>query len=1067
MKQSRNFIKYALVALLWMSGMVAYGQTTLSGVVTDVDQQPLPAVNILIKGTDAGTQTDFDGNFSIEVNAGDVLVFSSLGFKGVEITYTNQMSLAVVLEEDTALLDEVVLVGYNTQRRNTLATSVASLDTKVLESASRTNAATSLQGTIAGLRVTNTTGQPGSTPEIILRGGTTFEGKGEPLILIDGVPGSFYALNTDDIESMTVLKDAASTAIYGARAADGVILITTKTGKVGRSSVNYKFRYSINKERETPNYASAADFIKYNRQGVAYYTEVTGRTNFDNAFLHGATAFGTGGNHIDSPFTTQYLTADNSHLLNQPGWQTIPDPLDPSREILFMENDMGDLIYQNSYTNDHYLSFDGGNEKGTYYAGLGYLDNKGLTLGSGFRRFSGKFTGAYNITENFKVHSNVIYAHSNQSLSALGSDNWVFQRFAGQANTARIYNNNEDGTLSNTLNPGTNISFGNPLYYADKRRRTNLEQRLTLAAGFDWYIIDGLKFGVQASHFTINNHNESFNRAYLSGGNLNTSREASTRLDRTLQNQVNGILEYTKVFGEKHNFKALLGAEYFDNQIFSSYAATRNSPSDLIETLNAGSEANGVPWSFETEYRIVSQFLQVNYDYDSRYLVGLTARRDGASRLGKDNQYDIFPGVSFAWNLHNEGFYKGSNISNVLHNVKPRISYGDNGNIKTLSNFGVFGAYGDLGIYDGQTGYGNTSLPTPDLTWERSSTLNFGLDLGMFDNRLTIIADYFIRDVKDKHSLLTLPYWTGFSGVLTNNGTLRNKGLELQINGDVISNQDWRWGLGLTLYHVKSYVVDLPDNGNENNRQGGTQIWDPSTQDLKWVGGLQEGQRVGLDQVVAYVQDYVYADQAEVDEHAGRVDMIARNQTTRFPGDVAWKDLNGDNVIDFQDRKVIGRTTPDVVGGLTSNLSWKNFNLFIKTDWAMGHLIRNNMREKGLAQTQGNLNAFDELLDSWTPENTDTDVPRMVFVDPQRNHNRGSTRYWEKGDYLALREITLSYNFNSELFKDRVKALRVYLTGDNIHYFKSYSGDTPEIGGFQGGRFPMPRTFTMGLNITL
>jgi len=1073
MKQQFKLFKQICLVFTMLLCVNAFAQSgTTTGTVTGSDGSPLPGTSVIVQGSSNGTQTDFDGNYTLNTKMGDILVFSYIGFETKKINVANFNTLNVVLAEDANVLNEVVITGYGSQKRNTLATSVAKLDNQVLESATTSNVGTALQGTVAGVQVTQNTGQPGSTPTIVIRGGTNFNGSGSPLVLIDGVPGSFYALNSDDIASMEVLKDAASTAIYGAQGANGVVLIKTKQGKVGKSNISFTTRYSINNERATPDYVSAGDFIKYNRQGVLNYTEVTGKTNFNNSFLNGATAFGTGGNTTDSPFTTQYLTADNQYLLDQ-GWGSVIDPVDPSKTIIFQENDVSDLIYQNATTKDHYLAFDGGNENGTYYLGLGILDSDGLALGSGFTRYSGKFSGSYNILDNLKVTSHVAYVHSSILGSPLGSDNTVFQRFSGQALTSRTYNHNPDGTLSNVLNPGTNSGFGNPLYYIDKiNQRKDLQQRLTTSVKVDWDIIEDLKFSVTASHQATNDHGERFNKAYLSGGSLKTGRESYADLQRIQQNQVTGILNYKKTLAEKHNFDAMLGGEYFKKNLYAFSAGTKNSPSDLIPTMNAGSEANGVPYSFETEYAMVSQFGILNYNFDERYLVGLSLRRDGSSLLGND-KYGYFPGASIGWNLHNENFFSDSKVSEYVNSIKPRISYGVNGNVNSLrngtntwDNYNAYGAYSDQGIYDGQTGYANSKVPVLDLQWERSTTLNFGLDLGLFDNRVTILADYFVRDVYDKIAGLTLPYYTGFSSIKTNNGILRNKGYELQLNAEAIRSQNISWNIGATLYSIKNYVVELPDNDNENNRQGGTEIYDPATGGTKWVDAYQEGMQVGVYDVVAYIHDYVYADQAAVDEHADRYDDVAKNHTTRFPGDVAWKDLNGDNIIDKLDRKVIGSERPDFSGGFTSNLRYKDFGLFVKTDFAVGHLIRNNMREKGLAQTQGNLNAFTELLDSWTPENTITDVPRMTFTDPQKNFNRGSSAMWEKGDYLALREVTLSYDLPKGTIKS-INGLRLYFTGSNLAYFTKYSGDTPEKGGFQGGKFPTPVTYTVGLNITL
>jgi TonB-linked SusC/RagA family outer membrane protein len=1085
-KRKTNVIYLIFSMLLFLSFNGIAQQKTITGIVTDNNNSPLPGASVIIKGTTTGTETDFDGNYTINVNFGDVLVFSYIGYHSIEVVVASESVINIILNEDVSVLQEVVVTGYGTQTRETLTTSIAKLDTRILETSTRSNAATSLQGTVAGVRITNTTGQPGSTPQIILRGGTNFDGTGSPLILVDGIPSSFYALNSDDIESIEVLKDAAATAIYGARSANGVILVTTKTGKKGKSSINYKYRYSTNKERDDQKYIGAVDFINYNRQSIAWYREVVNNPGSFGAFLDGANSMGTGGNTTNSPFTTQYLTTDNQYLLSQPGWTSIPDILNPSRDILFYENKgVGDRIYQDSFSKDHYLSFDGGNEKGTYYLGLGLLDNDGLVLGSGFKRYSGKFSGSYDIMKNFKVNANVLYSHSNLSLSPLGNDDTVFRRFQGQAPVSRTYDNNPDGTWSDIYATGQNQSFGNPLYYQDKFVRKNLEQRLSASVGFDWEIIENLTLSLDGSHFAINNHFENFNKAYRTSstsGPLNTERQASVELDRTLRNQLTGTLNYIKSYNT-HNFNVLIGAEYYKDNYFNTSAGTRNSPTDLIQTLNAAPEANGVPYSFETEYVIISNFGRLLYDYDNKYLVGFTYRYDGSSRLG-DNKYDFFPGVSLGWNAHNEDFFGDSFFGKYISSLKPRLSYGINGNQDVLSNYGVFGSYGDQGVYNGQTGYANTGLPTLGLKWEKSTTFNVGLDISLFDNRLTLITDIYSRDIKDKLANLTLPYYTGFSSILTNNGTIRNKGFELQVNGDIFRNDDLTWNLGATFTTNKNYVIELPDNANELNRQGGQLIWNPNTGQEEWVGGLQEGQRSGTDLVIAYIQDRIYTDQADANADNAITDELmpgfSRNQ--RWAGDVKWVDLNNDGIINSLDRKVIGRTTPSLVGGFSSNLRYKNFNLFVKTDFATGHLVWNHIRSKGYGQTQGNLNQPIEVLDSWTPTNTDTDWPRFVFVNGAKNVwrgnegssytdsnsllNAGNNQFWEKGDYLALREVTLSYNVPTKYFKDKIQGLNIYLTGTNLHYFKSFSGDTPEIGGIQYGAFPVPKTYTIGLNLT-
>lgn len=1041
----------------------------ITGVIVDNMDMPLPGVNVTIKGTTTGTQTDFDGLFSINAENGDVLEISFIGFKNQEITVTaNTNEISIALEEDIGMLSEVVVTGYGRQTRNRLTTSIARMDDQVLQTSTRANAATALQGEVPGLKITNTTGQPGATPQIQLRGGTDFGGGGTPLILIDGVPGTFFAMNSDDIESIDVLKDAAATAIYGARAANGVILVTTKQGKRGKSNIVYKQKYSFNYKRTAGKYLSAGDYIQYNRQAVKYYEETTGLTNFDS-FLTGNLGFGTSGNTTNSPFSTQYLTDSNRYLLDHEGWETVTDPIDPSREILFRETDVGAEIYQSSMAIDHYIAFQGGNEKGNYYASLGYLDDDGLIRGSNFERFSGKFTGAYNIYDNLKVNSSIMYAHSKYNQSPLGDDYTVFHRFQGYPPTARVYNNNPDGTLSDDLNPGTNFGFGNPLYYMDKFVRDNLEQRITANVGLEWKIIPDLTLTLNGSHFAVNNMYENFDRAFINGGVFNDTRAASASIQKVLTNQLNATLSYTHDW-DLHHMDVLVGTEYYRNKQFSFSAGTKDSPTDLIHTLNAGAEANGVPSSSWTEHVISSAFGRLNYDFDTRFLLGFTFRYDGSSRLG-DNKFGFFPGVSAGWNAHQEEFFQNSGVSSIVSKLKPRISYGVNGNVDVLGNYTVFGAYGSQGIYDGQTGYANTSLPNLGLKWEKSKTLNFGLDFSLFDDRVNFMADYFIRDVEDKLAALILPQWTGFSSITTNNGTLRNKGFELEVRGAIVRTEDFNWSINANLATIKNYAHKLPENDNELNRQGGSQIYNPKTGQVEWVGGLQQGQRVGTDLIVTYVQDHVYRDQAEVDADVHIQDDLLRDPHLRFPGDVKWEDTNGDDIINSLDRQVIGRTTPNLYGGISTTLNYKNVALYVKTDYTVGHMAYNHILGKGLAQTQGNQNTDVMILNSWRPDNMDTDIPRFVFTDPQGNYFRGNestvnSKFWEKADYLALREVTLSYTMPSSWFNNVIENAMVYVTGSNLYYWTKYSGTTPEQGGYQNGQFPVPKTLTLGLNVT-
>lgn len=1071
--------------------VLAQDRTRVTGVVKDDKGEPLMGVQVIPVGhTAAGTVTDLDGKYTVMVPKGaKELSFTYIGYAKQTVTLGGQTTFNITMREETSALSEVVVTGYSTQNRRTMTTSIAKLDNKVLESASRSNAATSLQGTIPGLRVTQTTGTPGATPSIVLRGGLTFSSEGSaPLILIDGVPGSFYGLNSDDIESMEVLKDAASTAIYGARAANGVILVTTKKGKSGRSSVNFRSKISFNtRPTNKQEYLGAEDYIRMNRIGVANTRMVRNDPNMYGAFLTGAHGAATGNTSFNSVYTTQYLTDANKYLLDKPGWATMVDPLDGTKTILYQvqSNDFSELFLQNSGAEDISLSFDGGNDKGSYYLGLGMLNDKGMVINSGFKRYSATFNGSYNITPKLKASSSVMYLYSSTQ-SPFESVTDLFRRVQGMAPTTRLYYTNDDGTDTTNPFPGTYSGFANPQYYADKFERDNLEQRISGNVQLDYKITDKLTATLKGGHLMISNDAEVFVHAYQNGiaAAMNTDRVSSYSRSRNQTNQFTALLNYRNTFAKKHSLSALAGFEYLHNKLFTVSAATRKAPTDLIATM-AGSESNGVPASAKTEYAIASILGQVNYDYDMRYLVGLTFRYDGTSRLMND-KWGFFPGISLGWNVHNESFYKGSKLSKYLNSIKPRISYGVNGNIDALGNYTVQGLYAASGIYNGNKGYYNTELLNAGLRWERSTTLNFGLDLGAFNNRVTLMADYFVRNVYDKISGLTLPTYLGITSVQTNNGTLQNRGFELQINADVIKTKDFTWNVGFNYTKVRSYAVSLPNNGVDKNRIGGHEVYDPASGKDIYIGGIQEGERLGWDLIVGYVHDGVYKTQADLDEHAGRRVEFAATKDKQFLGDTRWKDLNGDNVINSKDRVAFGRSTPDFTGGFNTSVSYKGFSLYLKTDFAVGHKLYNGMRLVGITQTQGNQSGYTEILDTWSPTNSNSNLARYDFTDQQNNHSAGarvffgasaagsSSYFLEKGDYLAFRELTLSYTHSKPLFKGFIKSARVYATGTNLFYLTGFTGNIPEAStnvddntnAVDAGRYPIPQTFTFGLNLT-
>jgi TonB-linked SusC/RagA family outer membrane protein len=576
---------------------------------------------------------------------------------------------------------------------------------------------------------------------------------------------------------------------------------------------------------------------------------------------------------------------------------------------------------------------------------------------------------------------------------------------------------------------------------------------------------------------------ESFAKAYQNGtgGAFITTRNTSFTNVRTNQYQYNGFLEYNNDFGQ-HHITALAGGEFFESRAYSYSASGRGAATDFIPYLSAATEAVGIPYSgFDSWTRLSSAIARVNYSYGNRLSATLNARYDGTSKLNT-YRYGVFPGISVAYNLHNEEFFDKINPGQVISSFKPRVSWGTNGSIDPLGDFAATPQYTSLGIYSGIGGFGATSLVNTDLKWERAQTFNFGFDLGLFKNKLVFIGDFFIRNVYDKLTSLPIPAWTGFTSYTTNLGQLQNKGFELEVRYNAIRSttaNGFNWDIGANVSHVKSYAIELPDNGQPLNRQSTTQVYDPASGQVIHVGGLQEGKRIGLDEVWAPIYDGIYRSKEELDAASKLVNSYLPhvNKRIKMLGDARWRDLDKNDTIDFRDMVYVGRTTPTVVGGFNTSLSYKGFSLFVQADYALGFTIVNQSWLRGMSQVQGSQNGPVDIKNTWSPANPNGSLPRYYWANYNRNYFRdagGSTtapaNFWNKGDYLMLREVTLSYDVPATWLRTSlnnfVQNARVYFTGSNLHYFTNYSGTFPETGGNDVGRFPLPRTLTMGINVT-
>ncbi|GAA5220001.1 SusC/RagA family TonB-linked outer membrane protein [Membranihabitans marinus] len=1062
--KTHHFNKKLLLLLLFsiFTSLATYGQSTsqVTGKIVDVSGEPLIGVNVLVQSTNVGTASDFDGNFTlsnVDLNSA-VLVASYIGYKTQTLALEGNSNVTITLISDSEILDELVVVGYGSQSREVLTTSVSKLDNAVLENVPFANAATAMQGTVSGVRVQSTSGQPGAAPRIIVRGGTSINNPdgAAPLYVIDGViRPNMDNLSADDIESLQVLKDAASTAIYGARGSNGVVVITTKGGQVGQASITYSSDFTFSSAERLYDLASARDYIYFGRRAM-----VVNDAYPDASFrLTGASGFGTGNDLTNNTaYTTQYLTPENQHKLDE-GWESMPDPIDPSKTIIFKNTDYQDVLFREAFSQNHYLSASGGTEKATFSASLGYLENQGIAISTDMSRYTLNVNGDFKISDRLSFFGRTNYAKSKDHQVNNITNN--FARGLTLPPTAKYYF--EDGTLA----PGEKTSEGNPEYYLNNRDAENTSENLTLSFGSKYNILPNLSFEPQVSIYNVNDDSYDFQPGFFEGvSNFVDSRRASVSNYKWRQTQADAVFSYLETIQNVHNFDIKAGLSYFDRTISTFSAVGQGASTDLIPTLNASAEPISVSSSVSDQV-IMGYFGRINYDFDSKYLLSINMRYDGASNLGANYKWGFFPGVSVGWNLHKEAFW--SSLPEDLLTLKLRGSYGVNGNIGNLGDFTSQGAYGVGAIYSGLAAIQNTIIPNPELQWERSKTLNIGADIGLFNRRVNVIFDAYRRETDNLITSLALPPSTGFGSSLTNLGSLENKGVELELNINVLPNEsELQWNIGFNASKVSNKILALPENGVENNRIGGFNVWDEASQEYVWKGGLQEGSPIG--EYYEYRKLGVYA----TDEEAANApyDNIPRVKDAKYGGDVIWDDIDGNGEIDGRDRVYMGNIYPDWTGGMSNSFSYKNLFLSFRLDYTVGHTIWNFARGFMDGQWKLNMNLTQDMVDNaWQEQGDITNTPRYDWESTRAQGNispgRAGQDYYEKGDYLAVREVTFGYELpQSILSAVNINKLRLNVTGNNLHYFTQYKGLNPEEGGRDYGRYPVPRNLILGLSIS-
>ena len=1120
--KSRIRLRGLALSLLLFTSLTMFSQNiTVNGKVLDVTNESIIGATIVVKGDVAhGTVTDIDGNFTLpDVAPSATLQVSYVGMKSQSIAVKGRTMIDIVLLDDIEMLDEVIITGYGgSQSRAKTTNSISKVDNKKLTVGAYTSPAQALSGAVSGLRVTQTSGYPGDLPAITLRGGTNLDGSGSPLIIVDGqVRSGLQDINPEDIEDLQVMKDAGATAIYGARANDGVILVTTKRGKAGVSQISVKAKVGLNYLNNPYNFADSHDYLYYMRTAYARSSNMWQRADGSGVGyvsagqLTGANGFGTGNKYFEadgvtplknnsaSIYSTMYLDDTNRFLLDE-GWQTMKDPI-TGKDLIFMNTDVGSYNFNTpALTQDYNLSISGGNDKGNYYAGLGYNDSEGLPLSSYYKRYSFIFNGDYKIRTWLKSESSFNFARANfeKMPASAASEYNYFGRILSTPPTVRYMD--EEGNML----LGPHSADGNQAYQLNKFHRDNQSDKFTMTQALTITPMEGLSLKVMGSWYYDESLSEAFNKDYWQTPIVkNTSRATSSSFSRKFDQTYNAVLNYKKQLSTDHYLDAMLGTEYYESYTRALSASGSGAATDDfadLELTDKGENKRNIDTSHNRE-RIMSYFGRVNYDYQTKYLLSLVMRYDGYSRL-VNNQWGLFPGVSAGWVFFKEDFM--DNFSDVLSFGKLRGSFGINGKVdrNQIGYYSLQGAYATSTNYDGNTSYRLSNIPNPDLRWEKSRTFEVGLDLSFLENKLSTNITYYNRLTSDKYANVSLPISSGISSILTNNGEIKNQGVEVDINARIIQKKDWNWNAGLTFAYNKNVIVSLPNNGLERNRQGAYEIYTGNkladgSYERMWVGGYQEGQEPGV--LYAFQSDGIYKNWDEIPDNlidrggGGSAAVLygkksweaipdaekgfgetGASQVKKLPiqpGDVKWKDVNGDGVIDQFDMVKMGRTTPVVTGGFNTTVGWKNFSLYAALDFALGHKSYDQTTPWFLGNMQGQFNMTTDVSNTWSEENPNGIFPKYYWADQlgKSNYFRRSSMFVEDASYLAFREVSLSYALPKSLTsKLNLQDLSLAVTGQNLGYLtKAKAVASPEsIGGYAGSGYALPRTALFSINVT-
>ena len=1019
----------------------------IGGRVTSSDDGlPLPGVSIKVSGSKSGVQTDADGSYTLNVPDGsNTVVFSFIGYLPQTITVGNPSTYNIKLVSDQKTLNDVVVIGYGSVSKRTSTGSTASVKAADIAGRPVTGLDQALQGLTAGVQVTSASGTPGGAVTVRVRGVSTINAGSQPLYVVDGTPiiaannaqigfgngqtNGLNDINPNDIESIDVLKDAAAAAIYGSRASNGVVIVTTKRGKTGKTNIDLDYSTGFQQTTKTIDALTGPEYVQLYQDAVQnrYPTLTIGSTTYPTL-----TALITTG-------LTRPLLAANPSTYSTTNWQ--------------------DQVFRNAPISNYNLSINGGNEKTRFNITSGFFDQDGILKGSSYNRFNMRLNLDHTINDRFKVGTSTSFSRS--ASNRINNDNNIYGVLSSAillSPAINIYN--ADGTYGRDVYS----SVENPVAaYTEPFNLTTAGRLLSNVYG-EYKLLPSLTFKTNfAADYQIY-HERRFLPSTLNAAASPTNGSGIEAYASELNLLNENTLTFNKSFGE-HSLTVLGGQSWQKDDKETLYASGTNFPGNDIQRLSAAAVKTDAS-SSGTSSTLVSFFGRASYDYKKRYIFSATLRSDASSRFADGHRYGYFPALSAAWIISDESFMKNMNW---LSTLKLRGSWGKTGNnfIDDFASRTLIGAYNTTAVqsiaYAGVAGLYPSQLGDPNLTWEKTTSTDIALDFGFLNDRITLSADVYYRKTDNLLASLPLAGSSGFTTYTTNVGSLENKGLELDLQTVNLKGRDFSWTTNLNIAFNKNKILSLANN-NAPVPQG-------------FGSWLEVGQSVGAFR--GYKVLGIFQSQAEVDQANAAARTATGSSTAVYqlaataPGDIKFEDVNGDGVITSADQKILGSAQPSFTGGFNNNFRYKNFDLAMLWQFNYGNEILNYTRSfaEGMNTIYGQ---FTTTLDRWTPTNTNTTMPRAVLGDPNSN-NRVSDRFIENGSYARMKNLSIGYSLPADMAaKLHMRKLRIFAAAQNLVTITNYKGFDPEVSTFNstpasaGTDFltaPQAKTFTFGVNV--